>query len=151
MAEGSIQRLLVLLIFTAITVGIQYFIIKVIVKHSIRKQILLNIFISLFWSVLAFYSAYKEYRNMFFYVCMGCMIFYLITSYLTIKGDYYDSRKIAPRYKTIIFIVGFVTIVLSLLRMVEIYSFLAIIEILILLTYFVDYKNFNKYYGNEHN
>lgn len=151
MAESSIQRLLMLLIFTAITVGIQYFIIKELVNHSLKKQILVNVLISLFWSVLAFYSAYKEYRNTFFYVCMGYMIFYIITSYLTIKGDYYDSRKIAPRYKTIITIAGFVTIVLALLSMVEIYLFLAIIETLILLTYFIDYKNFNKYYGNEDN
>lgn len=151
MAEGSIQRLLLLLIFTVVTVGIQFFIIKVLVKHSIKRQILLDVFISIFWSVLAFYSVYREYRNLFFYICMGFMISYIITSYLTIKGDYYDSRKIAPKYKTLIVIGGLIAIALSFLRIVNIYSFLIIAITLILVAYFIDYIKYNNYYEKKDN
>lgn len=149
MTGDSIQRLLGLLIFIVITAGVQIFIIRVVVKHSIKNQILLNIFIAVFWGILAFYSVYKEYRNFFFYVCMGFMLCYIITSFFTIKGYYYDSRKISPKYKRIIAIGGFVAIILSLLRVLSIYSFLAIIVTLLLLTYFIDYKNYSTYYENN--
>lgn len=150
MTEGSIQRLFLLLIFTVITVGIQYFLIKIVVKHSIKKQILLNAFISILWITLAFYSVYKDYRNLFFYVSMGFVICFTIVLLFIIKGHYYDSRKIAPKHKKIIAIGGFVAIILSWLRVIGIYSFLSIIAIILLLIHFIDYKNYSNYYDNDY-
>lgn len=148
MGEGRIQRLFLFLIFTVITVVIQYLIIKVFIKDSTRKQISLNVFITLLWYVLAIYSTYKQYPNLFFYSIMGLLLFFIINSVFSIRGNYYDSRKIRPKYKIIIAIIGFAFIGLSLLKVVEIYSVLTIIAILLLASYFIDYKNYNAHYEN---
>ena len=149
MWEGSIQRLFTLLIFTSITVIIQYFFIKVVIKYSIKKQILSNVFITLLWYLLAIYSIYNECWNLFFYVCLWFILVFIINLYFTIKGNYYDPAKIRPKYKIAIAIIGFISIGLLWLKVVEIYSFLTIMAILLLLADFIDYNNYSTHYKNN--
>ena len=149
MGESAIQRLFTLLGFTLIPVVIQYFIVKVVVKDSIKKQILSNVFITLIWYVSAMYSFYKEYRNLFVYVFLWLVIAIIVNSVLSIKGRFYDSRKIKSKYKTILIMLGFVFIGLFWLDVVNMYLFLTVGAIVLLLIYFIDYKNHNNYDENN--
>lgn len=145
MGEGSIQRLFTLLIVVSITVAIQYFIIKVVVKDSIKKQILSNVFITMVWYILSIFSIYKEYYNLFYYTSMLFILIFIINSIFAINGKYYESRKIMPKYKTIIAIIGFILIGLLWLDIVNIYLFLTGEAIILLLIHFIDYKKYNNY------
>lgn len=149
MVEGSIQRLFTLLIFTSIRVLMQYLFIKVVIKHSIKRQILSNVFITLVWYLSAIYSIYNEYWTLFFFVCMWFILVFIINLNSTIKGNYYDSAKIRPKYKIVIAIIGFVFIGLLWLKVVKIYSFLTIMAILLLLSDFIDYNSYSTHYENN--
>lgn len=145
MGEGSIQRLFILLIVTTITVAIQYFIIKVVVKDSIKKQILSSVFITIVWYILSIASIYKEYYDLFYYTSMLFILIFIVNSIFTINGKYYDSRRIMPKYKTIILIFGFILIGLLWLDIVNIYLFLTGETTILLLIYFIDYKKYNNH------
>lgn len=151
MEEVIIPRLFTFLIFTSITVVIQYFFIKVVIKYSIKNQILSNAFITLLWYLLAIYSIYNGYWNLFFYVCMWFILVFIINLNFTIKGNYYDSGKIRPKCKIVIATIGFVFIGLLWLKVVNVYSFLTIMAILLLLSDFIDYKNYSTHYKNNIN
>ena len=149
MGEGILQRLFTFLIFTSITVLMQYLFIKVVIKHSIKRQILSNVFITSIWYLLAIYSIYNEYWTLFFFVCMWFMLVFIINLNSTIKGNYYDSAKIRPKYKIIIAIIGFVFIGLLWFKVVKLYLFLTIMAILLLLSDFIDYNNYSTNYEDN--